>query len=259
MKPVIISSLILLACTLIYACTKNTNKATKPTLSQSEEIIHQAISAMNGSLLDHANISFDFRGQQINYLNDNGTFEYIRNFQDTSANHILDSLTNDGFSRYINNEKQNLTSEQETSISGGINSIIYFAFLPYRLTDPAVNSSYIGEVKIKNKTYHKIQITFDQEGGGEDHDDVFLYYFDTEDYSLDYLAYSYHVHGGGVRFRAGYNERNENGLIYRDYINYKADLNTIDFNKIEEAYQNGGLEELSKIEIENLTIHSSKE
>ncbi|GAA5222397.1 hypothetical protein GCM10025777_30280 [Membranihabitans marinus] len=214
---------------------------------------------MNGSLLDRAHISFEFRGQQIQYHNDNGTFEYIRNFQDTSANLILDSLNNEGFSRYMNNEKLNLTSEEETSLAGGINSIIYFAFLPYALTDPAVNSSYIGEVNIKNKTYHKVQITFDQEGGGEDHDDVFLYFFDIEDYSLDYLAYSYHVHGGGIRFRAGYNERNANGLIYRDYINYKADPNTIDFDMIEEAYENGHLEELSKIEIENLTIHSSKE
>lgn len=74
---------------------------------------------------------------------------------------------------------------------------MYFAFLPLWLKDPAVIVEDQGRSVIKGKEYHKIRITFEQEGGGDDFEDVFLYWFDVKDYSMDYLAYKYFT-GKGV-------------------------------------------------------------
>lgn len=256
-----IVSLFLLSLLLIsISCQSGDSKQdTKTNLSQSEAIIDEAIEAMGGNQLNSAYIQFDFRGQKVSYQNHSGTFLYARTFQDTASNQIIDTLTNTEFIRYKNGQRLPLTEEEAAELSGGINSIIYFAFLPYRLLDPAVQSEYINQVNIKGKTYHKIQVTFTQEGGGQDYDDEFLYYFDTEDLSLDYLAYQYHVHGGGLRFRVGYNERVTQGLKFRDYLNLKGDIETMDFNKIETYYEEGLLKELSKIEIKNLVFLENHE
>ena len=145
-----------------------------------------------------------------------------------------------------------LDARQTQGASEAVNSVIYFAILPYFLNDAAVNKRYIGKKSIEGTTYHKIEITFDVEGGGRDHDDVYVYWIDAEDYSLDYLAYSYEVNGGGVRFRSAYNSRTVGGLVFQDYINYKHDKNT-PVTSLDDIFVAGGLKELSRIELYNIS------
>lgn len=73
---------------------------------------------------------------------------------------------------------------------------------------------YVGEVTIKGEPYHKIMVTFQQVGGGKDHDNKFYYWFHKENHTLDYLAYSKF----GNRFRAAYNIRIVNGIRFADYV-----------------------------------------
>ena len=113
---------------------------------------------------------------------------------------------------------------------------------------------YKGEKDIKGKTYLEVQVTFKKENGGEDFDDIFLYWFDKEDQSLDYLAYLYHTDDGGIRFRETINQREVNGSIIQDYINFKPENKNIDINTIREIYNNGKLIELSRIINENVII-----
>jgi len=68
---------------------------------------------------------------------------------------------------------------------------------------------------------------------------------------VDYLAYSYHVNGGGVRFRSAYNSREVDGVRFQDYINYKHD-STTPVEEMDEYYLKGELKELSKIELRNI-------
>ena len=64
---------------------------------------------------------------------------------------------------------------------------------------------------------------FTEEDGGKDFEDVFLYWFDEQTFSMDYLAYSYITDGGGVRFREAFNKSEIGGIVFQDYINYKPE------------------------------------
>jgi hypothetical protein len=139
--------------------------------------------------------------------------------------------------------------------TASVNTVHYFALLPYGLNDAAVNKSSLGEVTIKNKVYHKIKVTFSQEGGGEDYEDVFVYWIDAETFKADYIAYSYIEDDGvGIRFREAYNERMVNGLRFVDYNNYKSEDATMDLLGLDKAFESGSLKLLSKIELENIVV-----
>ncbi|MEQ9008947.1 MAG: DUF6503 family protein, partial [Ekhidna sp.] len=117
--------------------------------------------------------------------------------------------------------------------------------------------SYEGTIKINDKNYHKIKVTFNQEGGGEDFDDIFYYWFDAEDYSMDYLAYSYveEDEGRGLRFRVAYNSWKINGVTIKDYKNLKPKIkDSVPLEVFDRAYMDGKLIELSLIELKNMSI-----
>ena len=108
---------------------------------------------------------------------------------------------------------------------------------------------------INGKSYHKIRVTFSQEGGGDDFDDVFIYWFDTENHQMDYLAYEYHTDGGGMRFREAFNPRIINGVLIQDYKNYKPrEKGSIPIENTAAAFQKDELELLSEIVLENVEI-----
>ncbi len=151
----------------------------------------------------------------------------------------------------VDGKEIELSEKDSRKYSNSVNSVNYFAFLPFFLNDQAVNKKLIGETKIKGTDYYKIEVTFDQEGGGDDHDDIYIYWINKADYSMDYLAYSFHVNGGGVRFRSAYNQRTIGGITFQDYVNYKHDKDT-PVSALDALYERGELKELSKIELVNV-------
>ena len=221
-----------------------------------QSIVNQAIKTSGTEVLQNAEANFSFRGNQYTYSRSNGNFEYGRALTDTLGNEIKDVLTNDGLIRFINKEEADITAEKKEAYSSSVNSVIYFAFLPIWLNDNAVNKFYEGISEINQKKYYKIKVTFNPEGGGEDFEDVFYYWFDTSDYSMDYLAYSYNEKDGkGMRFRVAYNPRKINGVIIQDYKNLKPKIkDSIPLSDIDQAYIRGDLEQLSLIELEDVVI-----
>ena len=99
-----------------------------------------------------------------------------------------------------------------------------------------------------------MRVTFDEEGGGEDYNDIFIYWFDKEDFSMDYLAYQYFTEGGGIRFREAINVREIEGITFQDYVNYKPDSDSIKLVGIDQVFENGNLIEISRIELENVKV-----
>ena len=57
--------------------------------------------------------------------------------------------------------------------------------------------------------------------------------------------------GGGVRFRSAYNSRKVGGIIFQDYINFKAAVGTPLAN-LPKLFEQGKLKELSRIETKNV-------
>ena len=217
-----------------------------------QEIVDQAIQAHGGRHYEQADYSFDFRDKTYEYHYDKGAFKYERKFMDKSERHIQDILTNERFERYVDDQlATNLAPKKIRGYSNAVNSVHYFAFLPYFLNDAAVQKEYLGDSGIKGHQYNEIRVTFAKEGGGDDHDDIYIYWFNKKTKRLDYLAYSFHVNGGGVRFRAAYNARFVGDILFQDYVNYKHDKNT-PVAQLDELYSSGQLQELSRIELKNI-------
>jgi len=212
------------------------------------EIINRSIKKHGGDKYQNAHYAYDFRKYHYEYHYVEGIFRYERHTKDGK---IKDILTNDGFKRMEDNKEVKLTEKKVRGYSNSVNSVHYFAYLPSYLNDGAVNKRLVGESTILGKDYYKVEVTFDQEGGGDDHDDIYMYWIDKADFTMDYLAYSYHVNGGGVRFRSAYNQRNVGGIVFQDYVNYKHDKDT-PVADLDELFEKNELIELSKIVLENI-------
>lgn len=215
-----------------------------------QKIVDKCIQAHGGKNYIKKSFKFDFRDRTYTYYNNKGQYKYTRQYQDGDNIH-QDLLTNKGFSRMTNNMEEALDHKKTNSLSNSLNSVIYFAMIPYFLNDAAVNKEYLGEAEIKGFKYYKIQVTFKADGGGQDHDDIYVYWINKADYKVDYLGYSFHVNGGGVRFREAYNRRTVGGVIFQDYINYQHDKTT-PVADLDKHYLDGTLKELSRIELQNV-------
>lgn len=219
-----------------------------------QEIIDKTIEVSGGEKYSNFELEFDFRDKHYKAIKTNGTFQYERHFKD-STNQIKDVLTNSSFQRFINDELANIPDSMAVKYTSSVNSVHYFALLPSQLNDAAVNKTYLGEVIINDKAYHKVKVTFDQEGGGEDYEDVFVYWVTADSFKVDFIAYSYiESDGVGLRFREAYNERMVNGLRFVDYNNYKPEDNIQDVTALDKLFESNALKLLSKIETENITV-----
>jgi len=242
---IFITAIFFIACN----STKNTNSSS-PQLSQAEMILQKSIAAHGGAKYQTAHYSFTFRDKNYTFKNNKNQFRYSVTSKKNGKG-IIDILENGNLNRKVNGAEIELSEKEKNQYSNGLNSVIYFATLPYKLQDKAVKKSYQGTTIIKGKTYEILKISFEQEGGGRDHDDIFHYWINQQSNVIDYLAYNYQVSGGGVRFRSAYNSRNVGGIIFQDYVNYKAEVGT-PLGDLPKLLEQGKLKELSRIETENV-------
>lgn len=218
-----------------------------------EAIIAYAIANAGGDYFEGSTIQFDFRDRHYQSYRKAGNFELQRISVDSAGNKITDMLTNAVFQRFIGDSLVNLADTMAEKYASSVNSVHYFAYLPFGLNDPAVKSKYLGLCSIKNKPYHKLEITFNEENGGKDFNDKFLYWIDPVSYTIDYLAYQYFTNNGGIRFREAYNVRKIEGIQFSDYKNYTAPSSTI-FYSVDSLYIANKLEFLSDIKLENVIV-----
>jgi len=236
----------LLIIALTYAC--NTKQET------AQQIIDKAIAKAGGERYKNAEISFDFRQGTYKSERKGGDFELERIMPDSTGTQYRDVVDNNGFTRFYKDTVVKLSDSMETVYANSVNSVHYFVQLPFGLNDDAVNKKLIGKDTINNKEYYEIKITFDVEGGGEDHEDVYMYWVNTQNYHVDYLAYSFEVNEGGLRFRKAYNPRTIEGIRFVDYENYKTDDLSTPLSELDDLYEASQLELLSKIENKNIEV-----
>ena len=219
-----------------------------------QEIIDLSIKAHSGQRFEEALVSFKFRDKEYSVEKFGSESTYTREFDDGKY-HVKDILYNSSeLTRFINDSIVDLPLEWEKKYIESVNSVLYFFQLPYGLNDPAVQKEYLGEATVLKEPYHKINITFEQEGGGVDYEDVFVYWIHTKKYTLDYLAYSYLTDGGGTRFRQAINQRRVKGMLIQDYVNFKAKSKDLPIEKHDEHFEKGLLEELSRIINEDVKV-----
>ena len=239
----------------LISCQPASETATSS--NQAQRIIDQAIAAHGGEALPQVHLSFDFRKKHYEVQLDQGKFIYESTGQD-SLGFVHDVLTNQHFTRSVDDQPLVLNKEDQGRYGNSLNSVVYFVLLPYPLNDPAVNKEYLGETTLQDEPYHKIRVRFSQEGGGEDFDDEYIYWIHCEQHTMDYLAYSFHVNGGGTRFRKAYNVREIEGIRFADYINYESTVADFDLENYDQLLEEGKVRELSRIETKNVAVRPGK-
>lgn len=217
-----------------------------------DKIIKKSIAFYGMNKVEGKTVDFDFRDKHFKVMLDDEDFFYESTFKDDSLGLIKDQLSNHGFVREQNGLVVALSEKDSIKYATSLNSVVYFAFLPLKLKDDAVKSKYLRTVQVKGKAYHQLEVSFKPEKGGSHHDDVFYFWFDEKDSSMDYFAYS----EGGNRFRAlkGLVKAND-GLYLQNYLNLE--------NKNEEKaqlkdyhilFEQDKLNVLSEVTLENVTI-----
>jgi hypothetical protein len=217
---------------------------------KAQAIVDKSIAFHGVKAIKNARIDFDFRDKHYRSTRQGDSFLYERIFKDEDGQEVHDQLSNEGFERMVDGRLINLNELDQEKYSNSVNSVVYFALLPLFLNDLAVIKEYEESVLINGVQMDKLRISFRREGGGEDYDDVFYYWFDGDGH-LKHLAYS----EGGNRFRAVLDTARVNGVLFNNYINYegpKPDLTPLsDYDKL---FESGKLPELSRIIIENITV-----
>jgi len=224
-----------------------------------EEIINKTIANAGGENYKNATIEFKFRGNNYKSVRNGGEFVLEREIIDSlGVDTIRDIVSNTGYKRFLNDSLITVPDSMAVRYTGSINSVHYFAHLPYGLNDKAVNKKLVGDAEINGSPYYQLKVTFSQEDGGTDHHDEFLYWINKETYTIDYLAYKFHVNEGGLRFREAFNPRMIEGIRFVDYKNYSQKDYNEDLCQLDELFQKNKLELLSTIETEDVKVQLNK-
>lgn len=249
-----------LAAGLLVACgepaQEPTDSLTEADVAPSDSasaIIERSRQAHGADVLDRAEASFGFRGQQYSAHRDGGRFAYSRTQADP-AGEVRDVLDNDGIRRTVAGHPVALGRQAALAAEGAVNSVVYFALLPYPLSDPAVQPRLVGTDTLVGEPYDLVEVTFRQEGGGRDYQDRFVYWIHHDDATIDYLAYSYEVNGGGARFRQAVNPRTVGGVRFSDYLNYTAEPLEPRLEELGRMFEADSLDLLSEIALDNVRV-----
>ena len=213
-----------------------------------------SIERHGGAHFEDSRIRFDFRGDLFEVNWDGGAFEYRRTYLDEEGRTVVDVMDNEGTRREVDGTPEPLDDQARGSLELTVNSTVYFAFLPFRLQDPAVRLRRLEPATVAGEPYEKIEVTFAEDGGGEDWEDRFLYWFHADDHTLDYMAYRYFRGDGGTRFRRAVNRRDVGGLLLQDYENYTADPAIDDIAEYDRFLEANDLELVSMVEIADVHV-----
>ena len=235
-------SLLLLAF-LILSCSKTESEFT------AQQIIDKSIKASGADKVSQSKIAFTFRDKGYLATRNNGQFEFTRSFDS-----IKDVLSNTGFMRFIDGEQVVLTDSLANNYKNSVNSVHYFSVLPFGLNEAAVQKKILPSVVIKGQPYYKIEVRFSEEGGGEDFEDVFVYWVHQKSFLIHYLAYEFHTNGGGFRFREVTSEEIIAGIRFVNYANYKPNKQITDIKIIDSLFIAGNLNKVSDIILKNIQV-----
>lgn len=221
-------------------------------------VIDSARAAHGSSVLKRAVVTFDFRGDAYRIHQDGGQFHYRRAYTDSLGRFVTEGITNDGLYRVVEGDTVSLSPSERDAVETTVNSVTYFTLLPEPLGDSAVQPTNSGRDTIEGVPYHRVRVTFRQDGGGSDWQDVYMYWFHADTYMMDYFAYAYGQgpdEEPGTRFRKAYNIRRLHGVRVADYYNYTADTLTAEqLAQYPDLLENGALELVSKIEIDSVQV-----
>jgi hypothetical protein len=240
---------------MLGACAGNNADSQERTIppKRVQSIVDSTLLYHGSALYEDAEVSFRFRERDYTVIRTAGNYTYTSSHVD-SLGTVLRQLQNNGFSERLDGVPLQLSSKDSLAHAESLNSVVYFTMLPLNLNDAAVSKELVGIDTLDGRAYHQVKVSFEPLGGGIDFEDVYLYWFDVEDYSMDFMAYSFQVNDGGTRFRKAVMPRRVNGILFQDYENYKGPSpDSLSF--VAGMYEASRLELLSTVSLGNLKVN----
>lgn len=218
------------------------------------EIVAASIDRHGGDGFDRVHVTWDFRGVPFEVIRYDGSFRYQRTVEDSLGSPVVEVMQNEGSWTEADGQRRELDPQSRARLETAVNSVVYFGFLPFHLDDPPVRATDLGTGELEGEPYRKIEVTFEQEGGGADWEDRFIYWFHEVDGTLDYLAYREAADVETTRFRRAVNRREIGGLLVQDYENYTGDPDVGDVADYDRLFEAGRLRLVSMVEFDNLAV-----
>ncbi len=199
--------------------------------AEAVEAVHAARAAHGSDRLDGRTVHFTFRGTPFTAWRDGGRFRYSRTTVDDAGRTVVETVDHRGVSRTVNGAETPFASDRERRVAEtAVGSVVYFALLPAALADAAVRVRSLGRDTVDGRLYDAVEVTFAQDGGGDDWEDRYLYWLHPERHTVDFLAYTYRETPGdtaraatGHRFRRVTRAWTAGGVRFQDYQNLTAD------------------------------------
>lgn len=243
----------------MWACSTEKDSSDKDsesteTDSLAQVIIDRTITTHGSKTLRMAEVQFSFRGTDYLAVRDGYDYYYQRQFVDSAGQRITDQVWPDSMIRSVDGETVDLPEDKAHAYAETVHSVIYFAFLPEALNDPAVIKEYYDSTEVMGEPYHKIRVTFKEESGGDDFKDEYMYWIHRDEHSIDYLAYNFQVNDGGARFRAAENVREIDGIRFQDYKNYVPKDDRMEIAVLDSLYEEEELKFLSDIQLDSIEV-----
>ncbi|MEO5910813.1 MAG: DUF6503 family protein [Pelobium sp.] len=216
-----------------------------------QKIVDQSIKFYGMDKLDGKTVTFDFREFHYTIKLNGGDYFYERSFTDSTLGKVKDQLSNHGFVREINGLITPQTEKDSLKYAASVNSVVYFSFLPLKLNDDATQKKFLKTTMVNGKEYDLIEVSFQKDKGGKDHDDTYYFWFDGFDHSMDYFAYS----SGGNRFRAINGLVQSGDFFFQNYKNLVAKEGVkTPLIRYDKLFEEDKLIKLSDITLENLKV-----
>lgn len=217
-------------------------------------LIEKTIHAHGWDQKKPALISFDFRAHHYDIQRAAKGIGFSRAILEPKDSLVDRWINYEDFSRRRLGAPVVVSDSMQNVYAQSINSVVYFMQLPLGLQDAAVVASHEGSTDIGDQTYEVLKVGFKEQGGGEDFQDAFYYWIHDQNYTIDFMAYSYQTNGGGTRFRVAKNVQTIAGFRFQDYDNYKPTQHPTALDSLPYLWEAGQLEFLSAIESENIKV-----
>ncbi len=214
-----------------------------------DEVLEQAAEAHGLTREARLDVAFTFRGVPHRIHLDGTDVRYERTVDDAVHRLVGDQLTivSDG-------EPLEVEPARADALRRSLNSVAYFATLPRPLFDDAVIATALGRTRLADQRWDTVEVRFRAEGGGDDHEDVFRYWFDPKTHEMGFLAYTFAVNEGGVRLRRVVRRHEHDGVVLVDWANHGLDGPDHTIDDAVAAYERGELPQLSTIALEDVEL-----
>lgn len=240
------------------ACTSATEPWTDPSeregasveAGEGEALVAAVIAAHGADRLGDASVDFAFRGTPYRMTRREGRFRYER--WPRPGQHEV--LTNDGFVVRVDGEPAKLSRGAAASKRRSLNSVVYFASLPYPLADPAVRPEAAGRQAIGDARFEALEVRFAAEDGGDDHEDGFRYWVDPETRQIAFMAYRFERGDGGVRFRVRTGASTVGGVTFLDWSNHGRADPEVPLERLPDLWMQGKLPALSTVALDDIRM-----